>query len=79
MCPSVVTHSLATVYVMNKLANVPHAYYMCDTHVIHVWCFSCIIHVIHAPIIYVYNPYNKHVSQNYMCNIGLHHTHVLHV
>ncbi len=26
--------------------NVPHVYYMYDTHAIHVWCFMCITHLI---------------------------------
>ncbi len=35
------------------LPNVPHQYSMCDTHVIHVWCFRYITHVIHTPVIHV--------------------------
>ncbi len=35
------------------LVNVQDVYYMCDIHIIHVWCFKCIIYVIHTPAIHV--------------------------
>ncbi len=34
------------------LPNVPHVYYMCHTHVKHVWCFRCITHVIYTPVLF---------------------------
>ncbi len=36
-----------------SLSNVPHVYYMCDTPVMHVWCFGCITHVIHTHVMHV--------------------------
>ncbi len=32
--------------------NLPHVYYMCDTHVLCVVC-RCITHLIHTPVIHV--------------------------
>ncbi len=73
--------------------NVPHVYKMCDTYVIHIWCFMCITHLIHTPVIHVkisvihmlhtcntgvYPTHILHV-QKYMCNICVYPTHVLHV
>ncbi len=35
------------------LPNVPHVYYMCDKHVIHMWYFCYITHVICTPVYYI--------------------------
>ncbi len=40
-------------HITATLANVLHAYYMCDTHVIHVWYFTYITLVIHTPVMHV--------------------------
>ncbi len=46
---------------------------MCGAHAIYVWCFSCITHVIHAPVIYMLNTCNTHV---HTCNTCVYPTHV---
>ncbi len=46
-------------YRQYTLGNVPHVYYMCDTHILHVWQFWCISCVILTPVIYVSNTCNS--------------------
>ncbi len=40
-------------FLTTTLPNVPHVYYMCDTHVIHVLYFRYIAHAIHTSVIHV--------------------------
>ncbi len=51
------------------LPYVLHVYYMCNAHVIYVWCFRCITIVIHTPVIHMFHT----------CNIGAYPTLVLHM
>ncbi len=55
---------------MNTLPNVPHV-----INVINVWCFICITHVIHTPVIHVKSTCNICVS--HICNTRVYSTHVL--
>ncbi len=45
-------------FLFTTLPNVLHVYYMCETYVIHVWCFCYIINVIHTHVIHVLNTCN---------------------
>ncbi len=49
--------------IIYMLANVPHVYDICDTHVIHVWCFRCITHVILSLVIHMFHYCNTGVYQ----------------
>ncbi len=62
--------------ISSTLGNMPCVQYMCDTYVIHVWCFWLLHnhvihtyrqHVIHTPIIYVQNTCNIYYQICHMC------------
>ncbi len=57
--------------------NVPHVYYLCDTYVIHVWCFRCIytqlIHLYYmcqTLVIHLVHTYNTGIKPFYFCLIN---------
>ncbi len=46
---------------------------MCDTYIIHVWCFRCITDVINTPVVYVQT---QLIHIFHTCNTGVYPTHV---